>query len=203
MERITYFQNNCTLVAIKEVSNRSDEDILVAVRKQGYKNNHGMWQHQYHAALADLGIKLGQPVSAYSLRMICGADQFKPITLSTVLRYLKSKTGVWLVRTQGHVFTVREGMLVDTNMRKARLGRRVVDVTEVLNPFVPTLKGLVDYARSINPKKFGSFSYSRFHEMMNYIRLNGPTKKEVLFEKTKYHAGDYRFDLERGHIKLV
>jgi hypothetical protein len=203
MERIAHYRNNCVLVAIKEVSGRDDVDILAAVRKHGYKNNHGMWKHDYDKALTDLGMELGSTIQAYDLRKVCGADQFKPITLRTVLSYLKRKTGVWMVRVRGHVFTIREGRLVDTNIRKAALGRRIVDITEVLNPYRPVISGLVTYARSINPKRFGSSSYSRFHEMMNYVRTHGPVKKEVLFEKTSYHSGDYRFDLERGNIKLV
>ena len=201
MECIGQYANNCVLVAIKEISGRSDEDILTAVRRYGYKENHGMHCENYDRAIKDLGIECGKRIGMYEMMMTSGEERFTPITVSKILKRLQR--GCWLVRTRGHLFVVRAGRLVDPNFRRrAALGRHVVDIVEVFNPYSPKVKGLVTYHRS-NPKKFLSASWKRYQEMVEYIKKYGPIEKEILFKNTSYHAGDYRFDLERGNIKLV
>jgi len=198
-------RNNCVLVALREVSNLSDEVILAAVRKCGYKENQGMYSHQYLKAAEILGISVEASKYAWDLFPANGDGSrfFSPskCSLSKVLPQIAD--GVYLVRVNGHLLVSRFGRLVDHNYsRQAGLGRRVIDVMRVNNPFVKKVEGFVSCVRN-NPRQFGTGAHERYAEMRRWLALYPKTTKEVLLEKTSYRKEDYAWDLRRGNIVIV
>jgi len=198
-------RNNCVLVALREVSNLSDEAILAAVRECGYKENQGMYSHQYIKAAGLLGIDVEATRYAWDLfpSDSGGSRFFSPskCSLSKVLPQIAD--GVYLVRVNGHLLVSRFGRLVDHNFnRKAGLGRRVIDVMRINNPFIKKVEGFVSCVR-YNPRKRGTGAHERYEEMRRWLSLYPKTTKEVLLEKTSYRQEDYAWDLRRGNIVLV
>ena len=85
IETISSMNNNCSLVALKEVTNAPDEVIFRAVRKNGYKNNKGMYTHQIIAAAKELGLEVETQISGYQLVPMEGGIRMKKASLSNVL----------------------------------------------------------------------------------------------------------------------
>ena len=197
------YRNNCVLVALKEVSGRPDHDIFDAVRRHNYKNNRGMYKDDYMAAAADLGIATEPSIYVSSLRW-----SEKP-TVARVIRALLQE-GTWLVRTIGHILVVKNGRLIDKNMSKPRLGRRVVDVTRVLNPHVPQKSGYVRVVRHACRRR-GTTARARFNEMAAFLARHPRTTRQELLAAVdnsytgvlrSYDAVDFEWDLSRGNIEI-
>jgi hypothetical protein len=166
-----------------------------------------MYADQYHNAAMDLGLKLGKTRSEWEMRQeerrISGGDyNFKRLSLKTVIaKYLQR--GVWLVRVQGHLLVVRGGKLVDRNWsRRAGLGRRVVDVVEVLNPHRPVIQGVIRVIRH-NARKRGTGAHARFRHMTELVRLRPTITKEDLLKNSTYTEVDFAWDLQRGNIEII
>lgn len=206
MENIYNYRNNCTLVALKEITGATDDAIMETVRRNNYRNNDGMYQNDYHNAARQLGIKLGEVKHAYSYM----SDQRKAagqiygfgtlnMTVKTFLQ--KMKTGCFLVRTQRHVFVVRDGVLVDTNWNKSSLGRHVVDFTEVLNPFQKAKIGKLKLVRYRNQRKKRAGEIGQ--AMINFFRTKTnmiTTKEELLKSVPGYKSNWLAWDIKRGNI---
>jgi hypothetical protein len=125
-----------------------------------------------------------------------------PLTLKQVIAKFLQR-GVWLVRVSGHLLVVRAGRLVDANMRRrAGLGRRVVDVTEVLNPHKREVVGHIRVVRP-NARKRGTGAFARFQHMKELVRLRPTITKEDLLRNSLYTETDFAWDLERGNIEIV
>lgn len=199
-------RNNCVLVALKEVTGKDDAVILAAVRKRGYRDNRGMHQHDYHRAASDLGIDLGPPIDAWNLRRRLNLPTIGSLTLRRVIRHFLQE-GTWLVRTRCHVFVVRNGRLIDKNWSTSSLGRKVVDVTRVVNPHVAEKQGFV---RVLRPRcrRRGTAAWQRFEDMRLYLDKNPHTTKEELLSQcagkgdSGYDATDFAWDLSRGNIEI-
>lgn len=202
-ERITDYRNNCVLVAIKEVTGLPDAEIFKAVRRHGYKNDHGMYQHDYHVALQELGTQLekvkyqeliaGAPAKATSIRSLHG------LTINRALRFLRH--GVYLVTTRSHVLVVRDGKLVDHNYRwRSALGRTVYGVWRVLNPHMPVKTGKLRVVRQ-NTRRRNTRTWHAYEEAKNLIgHLEGPTRERLLAYCKIYNAIDLAWDIKRGNI---
>src|SRR5262245_48845540 len=120
MEQIWQKRNNCVLVMLKELTGKSDEEIFAAVRRHNYRDNHGMYQHDYLKAATELGMKFGEIRWGHDLHRFVPTsislnvdERFAlrgKITISKFLKYIK--TGTYMVRSPGHVFVVRDGKLL-------------------------------------------------------------------------------------------
>ena len=199
-------RNNCVLVALREVSNLPDEAILSAVRKHGYREDKGMYQGHYHAAAQNLGLLLGEtvrPQAFFPAEASSGhvySLPFRKMTINKVLPHLSK--GVYFLRVEGHVMVVRDGRLVDHNWSKASLRRRVLDVTQVLNAYVPPVKGYVKCVRS-RGRRAGVPSWHRYEAMKAYLKANPETTPEQLVSNSPYLKADVRWDLKRGNIIII
>jgi hypothetical protein len=210
-ETIGQYRNNCTLVAIKEVSNKPDAEILAAFRRHNYKNNKGMWQDDYLKAGRELGLQFGETKSVWTLRVAernelkeVGKDTFKfrySMTIGQVLKYLAK--GTFLLRIRSHLLVVRDGKVVDLNFYKPKLKRQAVDFTEVLNAYQPEKKGFLKLARG-NVRRAGSKNYTICQEAVDYLRNHKDVTAEELLKNCKlYHRGYLNWDIKRGNIVEV
>ena len=204
MERIEHYRNNCTLVALKEISGKSDAEILAAVRRNNYKNNQGMYQDDYLRAGRELGMIFGENKYCTTLFV----DQFEGnvsikyniprITLSAILKKLGK--GTFLVRTPRHVLVVRDGKMVDKNFYRPKLGRSAIDYTEVKNAYQAPKLGVLKVARE-NSRKRGTRPWIIAEKVFNYIKANPKaTAAEVLKVSPGYSQSWLNWDLKRGNI---
>lgn len=208
MENIFHYRNNCTLVALKEITGATDDAIMEAVRRNNYKNNDGMYQNDYHKAANQLGIKLGEVRHAYNYmiderRAAASSGSSYSVgslnmTIKTFLQ--KMKKGCYLVRTQRHVFVVRDGVLIDTNWNKSSLGRHIVDFTEVINPFVKEKTGKLKLVRQRNQRKKRAGLIGE--EMIKFFRSKNLicSKEELLNSVPGYKGNWLAWDIKRGNI---
>lgn len=207
-ENISGYRNNCVLVALKEVSGKSDDEIMSAVRRCNYKNDKGMYYEDYMRAARLLGVEIGEQRWHYDLQRISG-DQFKRLTLAATIKQFLQR-GTWLVRTDRHVFVVRDGKLIDRNWhRSASLGRRLVDITEVKNAFVAKLDGFVRVVRR-TPRRPGTKAFRKFQDLRHFLDMYPKTTKDQLLNHFAqftdgggYDATDFAWDLKRGNVEIV
>jgi hypothetical protein len=206
METIMQFRNNCTLVAIKEITGADDAAVLAAVRKHNYKNNQGMYASDYMAAANDLGIKFGEMKSTLNFARANGPSAGyampKHPTLGVVASHLKK--GTFLVRTKRHVLVVRDGKIVDTNWNKPSLRRDTFDYVEVLNPHAPEKKGFLKSARRAGAGcKYGSKNWHICKAAHDYLATHKDvTAKELLDNCSDkgFHRAYLNWELKRGNI---
>ena len=204
METIRMFRNNCTLVAIKEVTGADDAAVLAAVRKHNYKDNHGMYADDYMAAARDLGIKFGEMKPTFQLLPTAGTISgwsAKRPTLKAVIAKLTK--GTFFVRTRRHVLVVRDGAVIDHNWSKPSLGRETFDYVEVLNAHKPVKTGVLKVARR-NSRKYGTSAWVIGQRAFDYIRANPKaTAEDVLKNCPGYKKNWLAWDMKRGNIVEV
>lgn len=142
---ISQLRNNCTLVAVKEVTGLPDEVIVKAFLAAGYVPHKGTMVHQYMRVLTNLGFKhedvrTSKHVSMYVERRdgydtVFSANVAFWMTLGQFVR--EYPKGVFVVRQNGHAFVVREGRIVDPNAAKGarkHLRRRIIDAFRISDP---------------------------------------------------------------------
>jgi hypothetical protein len=195
-ESIACFTNNCTLVAVKELTGRSDDDILTAFRNHGYIENDGCYAQTYLNALKELGY------DPQGVRSFWGA---------TVKFFLKNcdRTATYLVRTSGHAFVIRKGVVVDPNYRRRGAARILRGAWLIPNAHEPEVGDRVRFVRSPwNAKRFGTKSYARYAKAHHYAGTmwdeyrKRPTAEELI-ANTEYTRADLKYDLDAGHVEMV
>lgn len=195
-ELITNKKKNCVLVALQRVSGKTDAEIFNAVRRYGYKDNHGMYEAQWISAAKDLGLELRRDDEC-----CWGKDGLRRPTLGALLKLIGA--GTYLIRVHGHLLVVENRRLVDKNYRsRPSLKRRVWRVYEVLNA-AKREKG--KFVRVIRPfaRKLGTTARKRYDAMRAFVgdRKN-VTRREIL-ANTPYRSDDFSWDLKRGNIILT
>jgi hypothetical protein len=206
METIMQFRNNCTLVAIREITGRSDDAVLAAVRKHGYKDNQGMYANDYMNAAKDLGIKFGEMKSTLNFAKANSSTAsymtVKRPTLGVVASQLKK--GTYLVRTHRHVLVVRDGKVVDTNWNKPSLRRETFDYVEVLNAHAPEKKGFLKSARRAGAGcKYGSKNWHICKAAHDYLATHTNVTANELLKNCSdkgFHRAYLNWELKRGNI---
>lgn len=153
--KIDSLLRNCTLVAVREVTGKSDEEILRAFLARGYEWNRGTRMDQYEGATNDLGFKTKRVsvwktendspefsekyktvdtgrVSMWGHRIVMTIRQ--TLTVGSFGR--RYKKGTFVVSDGGHAFVIRDGVVVDTNLesRGQMRRRKLVAAFEVINP---------------------------------------------------------------------
>lgn len=216
MRNIDDYANNCTLVAVREISGRADQDVMDAFLKRGWKPGRGTYPHQYEGAAKDLGIEL-ERVSTE----IAGRDAYV-MTKSTdwdggrykanSSYYMTAKqfaeaypTGVYLVASNRHAFVIRDGVIVDPNLNNKRTRQRIVNARRVLNPATKSATtqlaevnkdSVVRFAtrtvRKTTSKSFRREASARVFAGGHSVRLGD------LLQKTSYTIEDARWDVRKG-----
>jgi hypothetical protein len=144
---IRHFTNNCSLVAVKEISGAPDRVILELFQNRGYIPHRGTRDHQYLGVLSDLQIEyvnISTSVEGRSALVEDTDDDGYATFRLNAARYVTLKQfcaehpeGVFLVRGNGHAWVVRDGRVIDPNVAQGarkRLGRRVENAWHILNP---------------------------------------------------------------------
>lgn len=204
METIASKGNNCTLVAVKEVSRKPDEEIFKAFRKNGYRDNQGMYNTQWTKAAMDLGLQL-EKVEVIARNTDNGYLTYARNTLNDFLR--AHKKGTFLLSVRGHALAVRDGRVVDHNKRDgAGLRRGVMAAWRVINaPVVAVMATgkLMVRVPSYRAKQKGTASHDRYFLMAQYLHNNPEAKIQDIIKNTPYTKADYNHDLKRGLIAYV
>ncbi len=68
---------------------------------------------------------------------------------------------------------------------------------------VDTAKARIRIEVKENPRRSDSGAGKRFSSMVGYVRKHRTATAKDVLTKTSYRSDDLRWDLERGHIKLV
>lgn len=219
-EQISRFRNNCTLVAIKEVTRKPDAEIIQAARKNGYVNDKGMRNSQWINAARQLGLELKEVAikpdgahgrlvqyerynSYYDQHMTCQRWLSPNFTLGEFIK--EYPKGTFLISVMGHALVVRDGKVVDHN-RWGNFGfrRRMVSAHLVLNP--PELK--IEFTPYLMiprkaVKRRGTAAYMRFIEAIEYLNSQPNVTIEMLTKNTKYTYADFKHDFAKGIVAYV
>lgn len=220
--KIDDLRANCTLVAARIITGKSDEEILKAARsdKVKYVDNRGLHNWQWTELYLMLGAQLGKGMYTHELRdKIPGSrrkdedgwTRYAGITISKVMDVLK--VGTYLVTTRSHIFVIADGKLMDPNYGKAALGRNVTQVIEVLNPHRAERIGKLKLARG-NKRQRGTRAWFAY-EQMRRILVNGPLTRQQLLDRCanevayghnnepvtiRYNSTDLAWDIRRGNV---
>lgn len=216
--KIDGIYNNCTLVAIRELTGRADQEIIDEMLRQKWTPGQGALDSQYTRALRNLGCDLGEKryLALEGRTVGVRAPTHKRPTLAQFCRV--HSDGVWLVSTGSHAFVVRDGRVVDPNLDHT-LGarRRILRAWEVKNPAPSqylrkrplSLEGdpMVRF-HGRHHRRVGSKSYVREYSALCYLRdTHGDYRKPVrlseILEKTFYTEADAKWDVRRGRLVVV
>ena len=193
MEKIDNFTNNCTLIAVREVTRLSDEEILTAFRKVGYVDNKGMRNSQWTKAAQMLGCKLSKVDNRYDK---VGQSWRERMTLAMFCR--EYPYGTYFVSVSGHALVIRDGKIIDHNYgmtwspsRKVVFAHRVVNAPEVNVELTEFLE--IPYPGA---KKNWTKSGMRFWCAASFIRDRGDVTLEDILRETPYTMADFKHDLK-------
>ena len=219
--KIDALTNNCTLVAVREVTRLPDADILKVFREFGYKDNEGMPTSEWTAAAKKLGLKLERvntrKEGLSSRRSVAVKNPYYIRDLDDNINHYRTidpgkftladfcreyKRGVYFVVVSGHALVVRNGKVVDHNYTYTLgMRRRVVrafrvhnppEVTEKLSPYIKVVK--------ISAKRPGTKAWDRLWDATEYIRRKGEVTKNELLLCTSYTLLDFNHDMKKGII---
>lgn len=145
MKTIDQYANNCTLVAVREISGRSDEEIIDGFLKKGWRPGRGAYTYQYYGVLSDLGIEMERVntvIEGRSAYVMTKATEWEDGEYRANSSYYMTARqfaeaypeGVYLVASSGHAFVVRDGVIVDPNLSNKRTRQRIVSAMRIVNP---------------------------------------------------------------------
>ena len=142
-ERIEAFGNNCTLVAVKSVLNgtKTDEEILMAFRDEGYVDNRGMTHLKWTTAAKRLGleletVRLPKREFYYKNHTNYWGERFKIYVQKryTLREFCKDNPeGVFFISTRNHALVIVDGCIWDPNCVGSSMARGVEAAKRVLN----------------------------------------------------------------------
>lgn len=121
--------NNCTMVALAQVSDIPHETIERACYKHGYKPSNGMPNLAVMKAATEVGIQF--ETIPLPVKYIPGRKQMKRMTVGEVRK--KYNDGVYLLFVRGHVLSLVYGDIVDPNFSTYGIKRRVNNLYRVTN----------------------------------------------------------------------
>lgn len=200
-ETIDAMNNNCTLVAVREVSRLPDDVIFKAFRVRGYKDNQGMRNPQWIGAAQDLGLQ----VESVTVRVDAGVTEFgyklkKWLSLGQFLKEFSE--GVYFVSVTGHALVVRDGKIIDHNRRwSLGLRRQVRFAHKVLNAptIVEEFTNFLEIPRH-GVKRVGTAAWDRWMSASEFLRTKENVTREMLLENTDYTEADFKHDFNKGLI---
>ena len=130
MGLIDKFKGNCALVAVRDLTQMPDDDIVLAFLHEGWLPNQGTYEHTLKRVLSRLGVSFTQISVPKSETSNCrGARAYG----NTNYFRWNNPHGTFLMLTPTHAFVMRDGVIVDPNMRKERLKARITGAYEIHN----------------------------------------------------------------------
>lgn len=199
-DKISDFNNNCTLVAVKEVTQMDDAVILEAFKRHGYVENKGMKHDAWTTAASELGMQL----EVIRTELNWYADgRYGYMTLGQFIK--ANPVGVFFISVSRHAFVVRDGKVVDHNQRyRLGLRREVRRAKRVLNAPAIAAKETGGYVKvNIQPrfaKRVGTASWQRYLNMTLFLAHNATATPEEIFANTDYTKADFAHDIKKGLI---
>jgi len=194
MSQIDKFNNNCTLIAVREFTHHGEDAILSAFRDNDYRENHGMYHHKWTRAATQLGLDLQK--IPYS--------EIYNLTLAAFLK--KFPEGDFFVTISGHAFNVRNGRVIDPNTG-GKTRARVQTAERVLNAKQPKTGTRFKMERwpgwgksAAKARRREAYHFVRTHTIENDRRL--PEAKDVI-ANTSYTKADLNWDVKRGLVTLT
>lgn len=147
---INRLRNNCTLVAVQEITHEDDAKIINAFLARGYKKGRGTVAPVYLGVLEDLGYAYEEvdtvnpgrkPKWGTKNHRTWWGEEREVRTYYHARKYLtvsqfcrKHEFGTFLVRVDGHALVVRNGRMIDPNhVRSSGMKRRVKGAWRITN----------------------------------------------------------------------
>lgn len=194
MSQIDKFNNNCTLVAVREFSDATEDQILAAFRANDFIANRGMYHHKWIKAATDLGLR----VSKLSYQQINGM---------TVAAFCKKfNEGDFFVTISGHALNIRDGRVIDTNTGgKARARVRTAELVHNAKPAESGERFVMERFPGWSKSAAKNRRRDAYHWAAEYSRNNDrrlPTADEVV-SNTSYSKADLNWDVKRGFVTLT
>ena len=118
---IEEYDNNCTLMAVREFTSVSDDALWCAFHRCGWKPDYGTTIGQWTRAARKCGLKFGRSYGPAG----------HPINLAHVIE--KFPRGNYIVQILGHVFCLVDGKVVDRTGVETSMDANVYNVIPVLN----------------------------------------------------------------------
>lgn len=195
--KIEHFSANCTLVAVREVTGRTDREIIDAFLDAGWKPNQGFYTHKY---MNIIRARFGHEIESVETRIpgrswssstyydsygnICYRSS--PTYRMTLAMFVEAfPAGTYMVAVTGHALVVRDGRVIDPNFRKVGMARRVVSAYLIKNPapshyarheIVPLARGEDPLVRFVGVSQRSRGQDSRLREneaLTHFLRENG------------------------------
>lgn len=228
---IDELDNNCTHLAVREVTGAADADILREYLKVGWKPGEGEHVFNYRKILQALGAKIwpvptddlyNPHVEIWVKRRRSpwedwedGREMLNPARFITLKEFLRRfQRGTFIVGVDGHALVVRDGRIIDLNMRSTRTSRRVKSATQIMNP-APTRvghllqsyqlqKGEDPMVQFVGLTTRGPSTAARRREFEAQSRAgNKPIRLSVLLRETSYTRRDAAWDLRTGRLVVI
>lgn len=127
MGLIDKFKNNCALVAARDLTQKPDDEIVLAFLHEGWLPNTGCYEQTILKALSRLNVSMSQVAvprgNGNGARSYGNTNYFR----------WNNQSGTFLVLTPTHAFVMRDGVIVDPNIGRERLKARVINAYQIFN----------------------------------------------------------------------
>lgn len=186
-------RNNCCLVAARELSQRSEEEVAAAFLVSGWRPGEGCRETVWHPAMALLGLRANWGLTAH------GATTLRQFTRE------QGRSGDWILvlgtksRRASHMIVVRDGRVVDPNMRRLGMRRQVQGAYRVAGAVPAPVGTRLRYAKQ--PARCAA--YGRFLALYRHLELVGPRTPDQVVADGVATRRDVRRWLRRGVFALV
>lgn len=218
---IDEYSNNCTLVAVREISGRPDQEIMERFLARGWRPGHGTYAHQYLGVLIDMGHvveRVGSVIEGRSAYVMTKATEWTDGEYRANSAYYMTANqfrdaypqGVYLISTGTHAFVIRDGVIVDPNMRNKRTRQRVQRAWLVKNPATARVASQHAELTRDSMVKFSGRSLRRittksFQSECKAVAIWVSSNEEyvplrTLLRGTGYSMTDARWDQRRGRL---
>lgn len=123
--KISYYDNNCSMVAFQQVlPDRDETEIVAACMQAGFTEWLGMLPTQIEKAATLLGLEYTKADLIKYKPTHCSQDRRKSLTLGQALAATRNE--VCLITVTGHIIASNHGIPIDPNMRVRGARRRVL-----------------------------------------------------------------------------
>lgn len=211
------------MVAVKEVSRLPDHQILAAFRKNGYVDNQGMQTHRWHQAARDCGLILERVKEVkvawqdVTRKNYWGEEYRSTRMVGYSLATIRDTytEGTYLVGIDSHALVLRNGRIVDPNMKRGMTRSVVCDLTRVVNaPEIPEPSDYLSCRVAFGPLRGRS---GAFYDRRLAARDYEFSKREVcvktktyiyttlldILENTPYTFADFLTEYKSGNARIV
>ncbi len=202
-------ENACTMIAIQEVTQKTNKQILSAATKRGYTEGKGMKPEDWRKVATDLGFKqrtVSIKTEDYRERAEAEGIRLGKGTELTINQFRKLfPEGTYFLSVKRHAIVLRDGHVVEVEGAET-LGhrRRLRMATKVLSPAEPA--PLSEFLAIPKPRALvrrKAKKQKRWMAADRYLRDHKNVTLEQLVLETPYTMADAKYDMAKGWLKYA